>query len=408
MAIPRIPAYEGPAFLSYGFRPFFFLGALYSALAMFAWLPMLHGGAGLSAWLVPVGWAPVDWHIHEMLFGVLPAIITGFLFTAVPNWTGRMPLAGAPLAVMVLMWLLGRVTMLAGGHLQPWLVAALDGIFLLAVTGVIAKEIIAGRNWRNLKVLIPLGVITLANLAFHAEVAVSGISDITRRLGAGAIVMLIVIIGGRIIPSFTRNWLARENPGPLPAPFDRLDKVVILASAATLLAWALWPHALLTGGLALLVGVLHLWRLGRWRGWRCGREPLVLVLHTAYVFVPVGFLLLAAAAFAPSGIVQAAPQHAFGAGAMGAMTLAVMVRASLGHTGRPLHATPAMTAVFVSVHLAALVRLAAVVLPSGQMLLLGLSALFWIMAYAGYAVLFARPLIQPRLGPRAGEVHGRA
>ena len=211
--IPRLREHSGPALLSYGFRPFFLFGACYAALAILAWLPLFYGELALAT-----AFTPRDWHVHEMLYGYIPAVVTGFLLTAIPNWTGRLPLQGWPLLVLVIVWAAGRVAVTLSAEIG-WLAAALiDSSFLLLVVAAAAREIIAGRNWRNLKVLIPVTILGLGNAAFHIEAHVLGAADYGIRVGIAGILVLIMVIGGRLIPSFTRNWLARENPGPAAGP----------------------------------------------------------------------------------------------------------------------------------------------------------------------------------------------
>jgi uncharacterized protein involved in response to NO len=196
-----------PAILSYGFRPFFLLGAAYGALIILIWLPIFHGSLQTHS-----SFAAVDWHVHETLFGYVAAVIAGFLLTAIPNWTGRLPVQGIPLFMLVLLWLAGRVAVFFSGQMH-WIGAlAIDGAFLAALVTAAAVEIVAGRNWRNLVVLVPVSLLLASNVLFHVEVRFNGTSDISRRLAIGIIAVLITIIGGRVIPSFTRNWLARENP----------------------------------------------------------------------------------------------------------------------------------------------------------------------------------------------------
>ncbi|RUX84256.1 NnrS family protein, partial [Mesorhizobium sp. M7D.F.Ca.US.004.01.2.1] len=170
MGIPRLRAYTGPAFLSYGFRPFFLLGSLYAALSVLLWLPMYAGELDAHSAFVAV-----DWHIHEMLFGYLPAIVTGFLLTAIPNWTGRLPVQGLPLLALVVLWLAGRVAVFFSADIGWEAAAVIDGSFLLTVAAAAAREIVVGRNWRNLKVLLPLAVLACANGAFHIEAHSQGI-----------------------------------------------------------------------------------------------------------------------------------------------------------------------------------------------------------------------------------------
>ena len=174
MARPSI--YSGPAVLSYGFRPFFFMGALYAGLSVLLWMPQYYGEVSL-----PTLMAPVDWHIHEMLFGFLSAVITGFLFTAVPNWTGRMPITGWPLLVLVVLWMAGRVAMTFSADIGWGAAMVIDVAFLVAVLGVIVVEIFAGKNWRNFRVLVPLALLIAANVGFHLEAHSQGITDVSRR-----------------------------------------------------------------------------------------------------------------------------------------------------------------------------------------------------------------------------------
>ena len=257
MPIPRLQPYDGPAILSSGFRPFFLFGAIWAAFSIVLWLPEFFGEIS-----IPTAFSPVDWHIHEMLFGFVPAIVTGFLFTAVPNWTGRMPLQGKTLGLLVALWLTGRLSV-GFSEWIGWLPALLlDCAFLAAVIAVIAREIVAGRNYRNLKVLMPATLLAVANLLFHLEAHFEGMSDLSRRLGFAAILILIMIIGGRIIPSFTRNWLVRENPGRLPQPFGRLDTAIIILSGVALATWTLLPERLETGVLLSAAGLANGLRLG--------------------------------------------------------------------------------------------------------------------------------------------------
>lgn len=390
MAIARVRPGHYPAVLSYGFRPFFLLGALQAGLAIAFWLPLFTGELATRSLF-----APVDWHVHEMLFGYLPAVMTGFLLTAIPNWTGRLPVQGMPLLGLVLLWLAGRIVVFFSEE-TGWMIAAvIDGGFLLAVVLVAAREIIVGKNWRNLKVLAPVSVLFAANLLFHWEAGHFGVTDFSRRLGLGAVIVLIMVIGGRIIPSFTHNWLMRENPGRLPVSFNRFDAVVILFSAVALAGWAIVPERAETGVLLILAAGLNGARLLRWAGDRTWRDPLVLILHVAYAFVPLGFLLNGLAALMPDLVPPAAGIHAFGSGAIGAMTLAVMTRATLGHTGQALKAGPGTCLIFLAVIVAALLRLAAACHPS----LAGLmpfSGIAWAVAFLGFAVLFGPLLLKPR------------
>ena len=391
MVIPRLRAYDGPALLSYGFRPLFLFGALYSGLSMLLWLPQFYGELELATLFTPV-----DWHIHELLFGYLPAVVTGFLFIAVPNWTGRMPIQGRPLLLLVLLWIAGRIAITLSAHIGWFIAMMIDLAFLVAVAGVIANEIIAGKNWRNLKVLIPLMLILGANAGFHLEAHFTGASDISRRLGTAAAIVLIMLIGGRIIPSFTRNWLVRENPGRLPAPFSRFDVAALAIATAALAFWVAVPEGSFLGALMTIAALTQVLRLSRWAGERAWREPLIAMLHVAYSFVAIGFALLAAAEFWPDAVQSVAGFHALGAGAIGAMTLTVMIRATLGHTGQPLEASPAINLIFASIVIAAVARIAAAFQPDLSEILLHVAAFGWFIAFAGFGVVFAPLVLRPR------------
>ena len=390
-AVSRPRVYQGWPLLAGSFRPFFLLGSIYAGLAILVWLPVFYGELTLTSAL-----APRDWHVHEMLYGYLPAVITGFLFTAIPNWTGRLPIQGKPLLVLVLVWIAGRLCVTFSAH-AGWLAAMLvDASFLLLVAAAAAREIMAGRNWKNLNVVILILLLLAGNVAFHLEAHFHGLAEIGIRIGIAVVVLLISVIGGRIIPSFTRNWLVRENPGRLPAPFGRFDMIVVAVSALTLACWVFASTSRYTGAALALTGLLHLVRLARWAGDRTLRERLLTILHVGYAFVPLGFLLHAAAAF--DLVPPSAGIHAWMAGAAGTMTLAVMSRATLGHTGQQLTASRATQAIYLAIIVAALARICAVLEPAHSEALLHLAALAWAAAFFGFAIAFGRLLagVDPR------------
>jgi uncharacterized protein involved in response to NO len=386
--IPRLRLYQGPALLSYGFRPFFLLGAAYAGLAVAVWLPMFLGGLALHT-----TFAPRDWHVHEMLYGYLPAVITGFLFTAIPNWTGRMPIQGTPLLALVVVWIAGRFAVTLSVTIG-WLAAmVVDAGFLALIAAFTGREILAGRNWRNLKVVGLVALLLAGNVGFHLEAHANGAADYSIRAGIAVVIVLIALIGGRIIPSFTRNWLVRENPGRLPVPFARLDVVIVVLSALALLVWVIRPGGAVTGTVLAVAGVLHVIRLARWAGDRTLRDRLVLILHVGYAFLPIGFLLNAASAF--GFLPESAGVHAWMAGGAGIMTLAVMTRASLGHTGQPLVASPATQAIYAAAVIAALARICAAIHPAFDVLLY-VAALAWAVAFLGFAVSYGPALLNER------------
>jgi uncharacterized protein involved in response to NO len=385
--VPRLRRYEGPALFSYGFRPFFLFGSLYAGLAALVWLPVFTGELALAS-----AFAPRDWHVHEMLYGYLPAIITGFLLTAIPNWTGRLPLQGAPLIALVAAWLLGRIAVTFSATVGWLPAAAIDVGFLLLVAAAAAREIIAGGNWSNLKVVSLVVLLATGNICFHLEAHFGGAADYSIRLGLAVVVMLITLIGGRIVPSFTRNWLSRQNPGRLPVPFNEFDAIVIVTSAATLLLWIVIPQSPATGAALMIAGILQSMRLARWAGDRTARERLVLILHLGYAFIPLGFLLLAAAPF--DLVPTAAGVHAWGGGAAGTMTLAVMTRASLGHTGHVLTASRGTQVIYAAVLLAAMIRIAAAFASVYVIPLSVTAAILWASAFLGFGAAYGQILTQ--------------
>ena len=389
----RIRGWQGPALLSYGFRPFFLGAALWSALAMVLWIGLLSGVVAL-----PTALDPVSWHAHEFLFGYLGAVVAGFLLTAVPNWTGRRPIVGVPLGALFGLWLAGRLATAVSAHLPPALVAVVDLAMPVVLAAAIAREICKGRNWRNLVVLAMLMVLIAGNAVFHweAQAGAYAAQGLGLRIGLAASVMMIAVIGGRIVPTFTRNWLVTRGESTLPAPFARFDKLALALLLLALVLWAAAPESRLTGTALVVAGLAQAARLARWTGHRTGAEPLVWVLHLGYAFVPLGALVLGLAVLAPDALSAPAAQHLWMAGGIGLMTLAVMTRATLGHTDRALEAGPGTVVIYLLLIAAVMARLGAGLLPGfGQELHL-LSGLCWIGAFGGFAVLYGPQLLRAK------------
>jgi uncharacterized protein involved in response to NO len=376
--------------LENAFRPFFLGGASWAVIALAVWLAVLAGQI-----VVPTAFAPLAWHQHEMLFGYASAIIAGFALTAVPNWTGRLPLRGGALAGLFGLWLVGRIAVQVSLWTGPAVVLVLDVGFLTVLAGVVLREVAAGRNWRNLPVGALLTILALANLLTHLEPALAlATGDVGIRLGLAAVLVLIGLIGGRVTPSFTRNWLVKQGAGPLPASFDRFDQLAVLALALSLLAWVPAPDGAVTGSLLVIAGVLHALRLARWHGARTRREPLVTILHLGYGWLALGLVLLG---FEVHGLlpVPFAALHALTAGAIGTMTLAVMTRASLGHTGHALHAGPLTVTIYTTVIAGALLRVVAPALP-GPATFLSFGSLLWGGAFLLFVLGYGPMLIRRR------------
>lgn len=392
--IPRGLRNDGPAILSYGFRPFFLGAGLFAIAAMVAWV-------GALAWGWPVGgdlYGPIAWHGHEMLFGYASAALAGFMLTAIPNWTGRLPVAGPKLALLALLWLGGRLAMAQPDALGPWGAAVVDVAFPLALAGIAAREVIAGRNWKNLKIVVALAGLTLFDIGFHAMVLTGGDVTPLLRLALSALIVLIGLVGGRIVPSFTRNWLSREGAAKLPAPFGRVDMAAMVLLVSAMALWSLWPEGVATAALAGLAALVNICRLARWRGWATADEPLVLVLHMGWAGVPAGLVAIAAAAL---GLLSAAGAlHVLTVWGVGLMTLAVMTRASLGHTGRKLTASASTSLAYLLLLLAALIRPFAEMAGEQYHTLLSVAGGAWIAAFALYCAEYGPMLLTPKLMPR--------
>jgi uncharacterized protein involved in response to NO len=386
--------YAGPAVLSFGFRPFFLCGALYAGLAIPIWAMLFTGR------LVPTAesFDPLRWHAHEMVFGFLGAIVAGFLLTAIPNWTGRLPVSGARLGLLVALWLLGRVgfALLAIGAIGPALALVLELPYWIALGGAAFREVIAGQNRRNLPVVALLSGLGVADL-------VSFLPDWTEvtpllgvRLALAIAAVMIALIGGRVTPSFTRNWLAKEKGEPFPAAFGPIDKAAVAVTLIAMLAWAFLPEQPLVGAALLLAGAVQAVRLARWQGQRTLAEPLVTILHLGYLWLVLALLALGAAALWPEAMPPSPALHALTAGAVGTMTLAVMTRATLGHTGRALHADGLTRVIYGLVILGAATRVAAGWLPTDYAETAACGGVLWSAAFLLFAAKYGPYLLMRR------------
>jgi uncharacterized protein involved in response to NO len=391
----RMRRWEGPAVFSYGFRPFFFFGAVHAALMLALWVPWY-----LGAITIPSAFPPVAWHMHELLFGYVPAIVAGFLLTAVPNWTGRLPVVGWPLAGLFGLWVLGRLAIGGSAWISPGLAASLSLLFPAALAALIGREIIEGKNWRNLKVLGGVTALLAAQGLFHLEIHITGSAIHAHHLAVAATLVLIMVIGGRVVPSFTTNWLKRENPGPQPAPFGTFDKVSTGFAVGGLIGWVFspaFPAAAPGFGMVLVVGgLLQLARQLRWQPHRTFGEPLVAVLHAGYSFVPLGFLLAGLALLRGEPGVTTGATHAWTVGAIGLMTLAMMTRATRGHTGQSLTAPMGTVIIYVLMALAALARILAALMPEWSASLLSLAGIGWVGSFGLFGILYGPLLLLPR------------
>ncbi len=383
-----------PTIFSHGFRPFFLLGALWAAFAMILWALVLAGDIRL-----PTRFDPISWHAHEFLFGYLSAVFAGFLLTAVPNWTGRPPLSGWPLLALTGLWGAGRVSIAFSELLAVEVVAFIDCSFSLVLSALILREVISARNWRNLVVPAMLGAFTAANFLFHLDAAGGGAAaqGLGLRLGLAAALMMVAVIGGRIVPAFTRNWLIKAGRAERPAqPMQTYDKAVLLITLVGLLLWVIWPESIHTGLCLFALAAFHTARLLRWRGSSASKEPLIWVLHVGYAFIPLGALVLGVSILFPTMFTVAAAQHVWMAGVIGMMTLAVMTRATLGHTGQRLHASSATVIIYLAVVGSIVSRLAAGAFPDWITTLHTLTAISWVAAFGGFVAVYGPLLLRDR------------
>jgi uncharacterized protein involved in response to NO len=391
--IPRLRP-ESIALLSYGFRPFFLGAALWACIAMVLWIGLLSG-----SWSFAIGYGAIAWHAHEFLFGYIAAVMTGFLLTAIPNWTGRLPLQGMPLLALFLLWLAGRVAMLLTDWIGTGAAAIVDCVYLITVTAAISREIVAGSNWRNLRVVVLVALTAIANIVFQAEVLISAAPNYGLRLGVAAIVALIMVVGGRVTPSFTSNWLTREGSQARPASFSRFDIASIAIGAVALIAWIAAPDWYGTAALLVVMAIAQAARLSRWTGAGTWREPILFVLHLGYAFVPLGALLLSISILWPRIVPTSGALHAWTTGAMGLMTLAIMTRASLGHTGRDMSSSPPMVGIYSAMLVAALARIAAPLLPAFYYEMLLAAGAAWFLAFAFFLLTYGPMLMRAKQTP---------
>ena len=382
-------------FFALGFRPFFLGAGLYAAIAGVLWLLVWGGLLDPGLPLVPA-----YWHAHEMLFGFAAAGLTGFLLTAVPGWTDTGPVRGRRLVLLFALWLAARIL---AWTLPGPIFSIVDVLFLPALIAFVAPGILARNARRNGVIVLVLALLTLANVAFHAEA--SGFLEHGARWGLylalDVFVLLLTLIGGRVVPAFTTGGMRMAGAPVAIAPIIWLDRASILSAAGIVAVEALIGQG---GALALVAGLaaaLNGARFLRWQGWRTGRVPLVWVLHLGYGWLVLGLALKALAAI--DLLVPTIAVHALTAGAVGTMILAVMSRASLGHTARKLEADRLTTLAYVLVTLGALLRVAGPwALPAQAVEGIFMAGLLWASGFALFSIRYWPILTRPRADGRPG------
>jgi len=381
------------ALLSYGFRPFFLGAALWALISMALW-----AGAITGQWPLAGVYGAVAWHAHELLFGYVASVIAGFVLTAGATWTGRPPVRNAALLALVVLWLAGRGALLAVDLIGLLPAVTVESLFLPALAATVGREIVAARNWRNLKIVGLVAALAAANILFHAEVWRSGTADLAVRGGLSFVIALIMVVGGRITPSFTRNWLVAHKASRLPVLYTHVDTICIAIAVLALALWVVRPDWLPTGAALLTAAAAQAIRMARWQGASTWREPLLTILHVGYAFIPLGFALLGLSLVRPDLMPATGALHAWTAGAIGVMTMGVMTRVSLGHTGRAVTASPATVAIYLAVLIAAIARVVAPLTDATTLLVA--SAMAWMIAFALFALVYGPMLVRPRpMGP---------
>lgn len=386
------------ALFGYGFRPFFLAAGLAATLLVPWWAASL-------AWGIPLGtaWPAALWHGHEMLFGFIGAAIAGFLLTAVPSWTVARGFAGWPLALLAALWAFGRAAVSGAGYLPLPLVAGLDLAFLPALAAFVLPPLVRARN-RNTLLLALLTALWATNVAFYWGLGHRdpGLARHALLVGIDIVLLLVTVIGGRIIPPFTTTAFKQRGLASPVSVGPGLTPLAIGAMLA-LIVVDLWrPEEPVAGVVALLAAIIQAVRLAQWRGWRALRMPIVWVLHLAYLWLPLGFALeafwlLGGFAFAAFYL------HALTIGAAATMIVAVMTRAALGHTGRPLQVSRPTVCAYGLLGAAALVRVfgpVSLAIPYAEVILIAAS--LWTAAFVIFLGVYAPILLTPRADGRAG------
>jgi uncharacterized protein involved in response to NO len=389
---PRAAPPKGFALFALGFRPFFLGAGLSAVLLMALWLALYRSAAQFGLH-VP----PVLWHAHEMIFGFTGAVIAGFLLTAVQNWTQIRTPRGTPLMVLFALWVSARIAPFLPG-LPVDLAALPDLLFFPAVMIAIARPIVRVKQARNYAFPIMLAMLSVANLLVQGEMLgwMHGTARVGSDLAVYMIVLMIVMMGGRVIPSFTDSKLRSQA-----RRWKALEWLAPATTLAVLAAVLADPLARLTGLVAAFAAAVHCWRLYGWHTRRLWSVPLLWVLHLGYGWIVLGFALVSLSTL--GWVASSVALHAFTAGAIGTLTLGMMARVALGHTGRLLEPAKIMGLAFVLIGMAALVRVGGpLAFPKAYDLAILLSGVLWMLAFGIFALLYLPILIRPRVDGKEG------
>ena len=395
MSIRAITNHE---IFSAGYRIFFFLGALAAVTLLPYWVLLVSGMVDY----LPSAFAPASWHQHEMIFGVLAAIIIGFIFTAVPNWTGQAVPTGAPLFFLSLLWLLGRLSMFFSEYLPSFVPILVDGLFIPAAVMGIIPALMKAKNKRNYFLPVVLMFFAACNILSHLGVLeVFNFSDEGFYVPALLLVVFLMnVIGGRVMAAFTKS----NHPNiQLFAPAFLLPlSMALIASVLFSFFYEAFGGEIdneIQAALAAGAGLVTLVRLAGLKGWTAWKNPLLYNLHLGYAWIVTGFFLLSYSLYTDE-IATSFPFHAFAVGAAGSLTLTLMIRAALGHSGYSVKNEPIFTILFWLVHLAALSRVFLSFMIEGPYShILGMAGIFWFIAYALYLIKLTKILFSLRIMP---------
>lgn len=382
--------------LAKGFRPFFLLAAFFAASYLPVWLFRYTGQLNIGG-----TWLPATWHGHEMIFGFALAVIAGFLLTAVNRWTGRPTATGRSLAGLCVLWVAGRAAMLLAASLPGALVATVDLAFVVALGFFVGRPIIQARSARNYKFLPIFAVLFGTNLVMHLSamgVVDAGIARLTLLTALDMVILIILIVTGRIVPMFTRNATGAQGLRTV----GWLEKLIYPLVIASIILQFFWPQHTINALVALIAGLAIGARQLTWGGQHTLKKPILWVLHVGHAWVAIGFILRALAIWLPQ-VSSTASSHALTVGSIGMLIIGMMTRVSLGHTGRPITASWAMSIAFGLVALAALGRTALpIILPAYYLEWVMLSGVLFALAFGAFLVEFTPILIAPRPDGKPG------
>jgi|TARA_B110000902_G_scaffold81414_1_gene96622 uncharacterized protein involved in response to NO len=386
MPKPYNSSFFQPALLELGFRPFFFLGALYSLISLLVWGGFYAGQIVPPAFLID----PVSWHIHEMIYGFTVAIIAGFLLTAVVNWTGCAPIKQRQLAALCLLWLVGRIVINIDLGLPFWLILILETSFIPVLLIVLAIPLIRANNTRNFLILLRLLVLFACDVWFLK----TG-SKMPLYIALMMVLTMVSLIGGRIIPAFTVGALRRTGIVVNQTAQMTLDRVAVASLIAVTVCLIFVPETRLLSLCALFSAIVHGLRMRHYHSLKTASDPMLWILHLGYGWLVIGLILLALTGVGVFEIPVVI--HALTAGCIGSMTLGMMTRVTLGHTGRPLESSTLTTLSFVLMQIAVAIRiLGPMLIPQATVHWIIWSAGLWTTCFVIYLFVYAPMLFKPR------------